>query len=922
MPLVPDQHLLHYRITEKIGEGGMGAVWRATDTTLDREVAIKVLPAEFARDAERLSRFEREARLLASLNHPHIATIHGFHSADDTHFLVMELVEGEDLEQRIARDPVPLERAVEIATQVAQALEAAHAQGIVHRDLKPANVKLAASGQAKVLDFGLAKALAPDTASGERPGGPSLSPTITSAGTVAGVILGTAAYMSPEQARGKPLDRRADLWAFGCLLYEMLTRKRCFGGETISDTLASLLKEEPDWSALPAGTPPSIRRLLRRCLAKDPRRRLSDAADARLELQEAFDVDEEAEAAAAAAVAAAAAAGEQAGHAGPSRSARLPWIVAAGATIAAVAAVAAWTLGARSATAAPRPPIALSIPLSGEVSLNEEQEALLDISRDGRVLVFSGFQDDTAGSSLYMRRLGEPGIVPLPDTDGALNPFLSPDGEWVGFFADGEIRKLQLGTGTAIRVCPVPGATRGATWGEDGTIVYPLHFQGGLMRVPATGGEPVVLTELDPARKERTHRWPHFIPGTDHVLFTVATLDSPEFYDDARIDAVDVTTGERTVVFEGASLARYVPTGHLLLARGGFLYAVPFDPDTLRVEGTPVPVLEGVRGAANSGVVYAAVSQGGILAYVPGRSQNPNKRLTWMYADGTSQPMAGAEPGGYIDVAISPDGGRVAASVAGDRSRDIWVYDLAAESRIRLTFEGENTNPVWSPDGKTLHFNSVRGGFGAAWMTRADGSGQPTLFHAIAGSTCGVLDISSDGKFALLEVYGKQKTDIYLKPLDPQAEATPFLDTAADERHARFSPDGRWVSYSSDETGDYEVFVRPFPEGSGRWQISNAGLDAYWAPDGRSLHYRANRAWWVVDVDPGGAAGAPFRTGTPRLVRRDLPRASLQWTFGLSRKGDAFLVAVSESDQVASPEIRVVVDWFGELERLGPLTPR
>ncbi len=876
----------------------MGVVWRALDTTLGREVAIKLLPAAVSADAERLARFEREARLLASLNHQNIATIHGLHSDAATHFLVMELVEGEGLEQRIERAPLPLERAIEIATQVAAALEAAHAQGVVHRDLKPANVKLAASGDAKVLDFGLAKAFDVDAVSGEAARSQSLSPTLTSAGTVAGVILGTAAYMAPEQARGKPVDKRADLWAFGCVLYEMLARRRCFAGETISDTLAAVLKEEPDWSALPDDTPPAIRRLLRRCLVKDPRNRLADAADARLELQEALDPQD--------AVAAA--------PAGASRASRLPWIVAAVAVVAALGSV---MLGRGSAPGPARPPVVLSIPMPGDLSLNEDQEQLLELSPDGRSLVFGGFAADSPASSLYLRKLDDASLTVLPGTESALNPFFSPDGQWVGFFVDGKVMKLQLGAATPITVADMPGTPRGATWSDDDRMIFPAHFQGGLMQVDAAGGQLEPLTQLDVERRERTHRWPQAVPGHDVVLFTVATDDSPEFYDDAHIDAVRLSTGERKTVFEGASFARYVPTGHLVLARGGFLYAVSFDIASLETKGTPQPVVEGVTGAANSGVVYASIAANGLLAYVPGRPEGPRNRLTWLYEDGTEEPLPGAGPGGYIDPALSPDGKRVAVALAGDRTRDIWIFDLEHESRARLTFEGENTTPVWLPDGKSLIFYSVRSGLGSAWITAADGSGEPRPLRSIAGSSLGVLDVSKDGGLALLEFYGDQKTDLYVLPLDdPDADLIPFVDTPADERHPRFSPDDRWVAYTSDETGDYEVFVRPYPGPAGRWQISAGGIDPHWSPDGRRIHYRNNRTWWVVDVDPGDGKGRSFRTGTPRLVRKDLPRASLQWTYTLSRAGDAILLAVPEGDRLVSTEIRVVVDWLDEVKRL------
>ena len=887
----------------------MGVVWRTTDTTLGRDVAIKLLPEALAADTERMQRFEREARVLASLNHPHIATIHGLHEASreggrPLRFLVMELVEGEDLQARLARGPVPLERAIEIGTQVALALEAAHGQGIVHRDLKPANVKLTADGNAKVLDFGLAKAFAVESASGEAMVSASMSPTLTSAGTMAGVILGTAAYMSPEQARGGKVDRRADLWAFGCLLFEILTGRRCFEGDTVSDTLASVLKEQPDWSLLPAGTPPAIRRLLRRCLAKDPRQRLGDAADARLELTEALQPPPPEERPSIATAPSAAA-----------PASRLPWIVAA---VAIVAAVGAWIVGGRAEPVVAREPMDLAIAFPPGITLNDDQESLLELSRDGRALVFSGFDAETTSSWLFVRDLHDGSLVRLPDTANATNPFFSPDGRWVGFFAEGQMKKIEIGGQNAVPICPHGGIPRGASWGGDDLIVFPAHFSGGLMKVPASGGKPQPLTELDAARKERTHRWPQIVPGHDVVLFTVATTDSPEFYDDARIDAVRLSTGERKSVFEGASFARYVPTGHLIVGRGGFLFAVPFDIDRLQATGPEVLVREGVMGSPPSGNVYAAIAQNGLLAYVPGKPVNSARRkLVWFRDDGRKEPLAGIPPAGYVDPAVSPDGKSIVVAVAGDRAHDLWLLDLVRGSRTRLTFEGDNTSPAWTPDGKSVVFYSVRHGQGAVYMRAVDGSGGERLVYAVEGVSVAPGGVSPDGRLVTISSYGESKTDLYVKSLvDLDAPAVPFLVGPDEDSRARFSPDGRWIVYTSDEAGDYHVFVRPYPGPGGKWQISGrSALDAHWSRDGRQIHYRSNRGWWVTDVDPGDGKSQPFRTGNPRLIRDDLPRALLAITYGIAPDGKALLLAPPEEESGPPLGVTVVTDWFTELER-------
>ena len=693
----------HYSVTEKLGAGGMGEVYRATDTKLNRDVALKILPEAFANDAQRMARFSREAQVLASLNHPNIAAIYGLEEADGIRCLVLELVEGPTLAERIAAGPLPTEEALNIAKQIAEALEAAHEKGIIHRDLKPANVKVTPEGMVKVLDFGLAKALEDDPSSIDI----SESPTLSVAATQAGVILGTAAYMSPEQARGQAVDKRADIWAFGVVLYEMLTGKRTFQGETISDTLAAVLRAEVDWEAVPAGTPATIRKLLRRCLDKDRKRRLRDIGEARIAIEEYL-----ADPAAASVLISTPAVAPQ-----PLWQRILPWVFGGAMTLAFLLTLwSPWVQPERTS------PVRLKVEISPEEPLFTAQGAAVALSPDGQTLAYVAQSGGT--SRLYIRPLDQLQATLLSGTEGARDPFFSPDGRWVAFFTNNALKKVSVTGGTPLTLCETQ-INRGGTWGPDDTIVFASHITAGLSRIPATGGTPEEITTR--GEGERSHRWPHFLPNGKAVLFIA--LGQGAVYDDATIEALVLRTGERKVLHEGGTYPRYLPsgsTGHLVYVREATLFAAPFDPDRVEVTGQPAPVLEGVASLgipANGGAQYA-FSPTGTLVYLPGAASSSVYSLVRADRSGQATPLSDDQRF-YGKPRLSPDGRRVALTVGEAASWDIWVYEIERGTMSRLTFQGNsNDAPAWTPDGQRIAFSSDRdGGAVNIYWKRADGAG-------------------------------------------------------------------------------------------------------------------------------------------------------------------------------------------------------
>ncbi|MGB2889994.1 MAG: protein kinase [Candidatus Acidiferrales bacterium] len=887
--------IAHYHILEKLGAGGMGEVYRATDTRLVRDVALKVLPEAYARDGERMARFEREAKVLASLNHPNIALIYGLEESGVTRALVMELVEGPTLSERI-KGAIPLDEALPIAKQIAEALEYAHERGIIHRDLKPSNVKVTRDGQVKVLDFGLAKALEGEASQEELQN----SPTLTA--SRGGVLLGTAAYMSPEQARGKRVDRRSDIWAFGCVLYEMLTGKRTFNGETISDTLAAVIKSEPDWTSLAASTPQRIRELLRRCLQKDPKQRLRDIGEARIAIEKLLSGSDDAETAP--------------GVAPPQSPWRraMPW--AAGILIGSLAtALIFWSY---RVTPAPRPVGRLSIePPSGDSIVPGNPSVA--ISPDGTELVYRARHEGKI--QLYLRRTDRFEASPLPGTQGAQGSFFSPDGQWLGFRSEGKLKKISLQGGAPVVLCDASNL-RGASWGPDDTIIFSPTFLGGLMRVSASGGTPQALTTPDTGKGERSHRWPEILPGGKAIVFNIAQPKDIGYLFGSKIVVERLDTHERKILPLEGSDPRYSPSGHLIFAREAGLFAVPFELNRLEVSGPPVLVLDGVRTFSNTGMADFAISRTGSLVYLPGSVYAAEGLLAWVDRKNQTQTLA-APVRGYSFPHVSPDGQRVAVMIASGTTTDVWVFNIPHGTLTRLTFDGHSSAPVWMPDGKRIAYTTNAGSGGWAILSKAaDGSGaEGTLLSG--QSTIQIPESwSPDGKFLAVTTFAPDKAwSISIVPLQGDRKPRPFVQTAFLAAEPRFSPDGHWIAYTSEESGGQEVYVQPFPGPGGKWQVSTeGGARPVWARNGRELFYlMPSTPSEIMSVEISIQPG--FNASTPRSVAdvpTELPVRFGNGRYDVSADGQRFLFTKASEENAPPGEVRVVLNWSEELKRLAP----
>ena len=887
--------LSHYKILDKLGAGGMGEVYRAEDTTLGRAVAIKVLPEAFTEDPERLARFEREAKLLATLNHPHIAQIYSLEEVNGRKLLVMELVEGQTLAEHISKGPIRLEDSLPIALQIAQALEAAHERGIVHRDLKPANINLTPEGEVKVLDFGLAKPVS-DTASGDS----TRSPTLTYSPTQAEVLLGTPAYMSPEQARGQEVDKRSDIWAFGVVLWEMLTGERLFDGATVSDVLAAVLRAEPDWQILPDQTPVAIHKLLRRCLTRDPKDRVHAMADARIELDESIRRPE---------LASWITVAEQAE---PGYSLRKVILALLGGALAASLGVAAWFwIRPEPSTAVTRrfnlqPPAGVDVSRSGAA-------ATMAISPDGKWVAFRGsFEKPPHRAQLYLRSVEELETHPVPGTEDGWNPFYSPDSRWLGFEANGVLKRVPIGGGEPLVICEAP-QLRGASWGKDGTILFAARGEG-LFRVSAKGGEPELVAEPSPdPGEEWLLYWPQHLPDGRSALISIHTGVRES---EREIAVLSLETGEYRTLFTGGTYPRYVATGHLLYSRLGTLYAVAFDPKRLEVTAEPRPVLSDVYYYYGSGFVAFAVSESGDLVYSPGAQRVTDNELVWVDREGNIEPaVKDRKP--FDDVRLSPDGGRLAVTIFSSVDEvDLWIYEIQRENWIRLTDEAYVDDPLWSPDGRWIVFSSEREGALRLFRISSDGAGVPEPLTTPGPEWEYAGSFSPDGKVvAFQRQMAPAQFDIFMLPLEGDDRTPqPFVATPVPEAWPAFSPDGRWVAYESNDLGSREIYVRPYPELVPRIKVSTeGGFTPAWNPNGRELFYTSGGQIWVVPVEtePEFVAGRP-----EPLVEPGFLASPWENFFQVSPDGQRFLLVKPKEEEQEPLRLVYVPNWHEELEQL------
>jgi serine/threonine-protein kinase len=895
MALTIGTQLGSHEIIALLGKGGMGEVYRARDLKLKREVAIKILPDEFSRDADRVSRFQREAEVLASLNHPNIATIYDLEEANGSRFLVLELVEGETLADRIARGPIPVDKALAIAKQICEALEAAHEKGIIHRDLKPANVKITPDGKVKVLDFGLAKAMENTPVNSTL----SNSPTMLS-GTIGGMIVGTAPYMPPEQVRGRPADQRGDVFAFGCVLYEMLTGRQAFAGDHVSDVLASILKTDVDFSILPQGAPHRLRVLLQRCLEKDPRRRWYAIGDVRIEMETMADATEGRVVAV-----------SRRSFAKSPIGLMFAVIFATGL---AVAGLRLW----RSASPESSWSVRLSTQLGADATLFTEHGPSAILAGDGKTLAFVATPSGSVVRQLFVRPLDKLDAKPLAGTENARTPFFSPNGEWIGFFADGKLKKISTTGGTPLEITATFDE-RGAWWSEDDKVYWSTGGPGSVIRrIPASGGTRENVTTLDDASHEVNHRLPQTLPGDRGVLFIM----------NSSVDAIPslmvqrFPKGERKVLRRGASYGRYLPNGYLVYVQDATVFAAVFDLDRLEIRGEPLPVIEGVADAGYNGAHFSFADDGSFI-YLPGRAIVPSYNLTWLNSNSKTETI-GSHPGEYGGIRFSPDGQRLLldfAKAGTGVDLNLWLYESTRDVMFPLTSDPvENREAIWSPDGRYIAFASARanGVTRNIYLQRSDGSGTvqrltesktnefPKTWHP-RGEFLAFSEFASPRKIMILPMEGNDTSGW------KAGKPYPLDDTPFDENDPAFSPDGRWIAYQLVTNGKEEVYVQPFPKKEGKWQVSTTGgRFPTWSRNRNELYFLGeDQKLWVVTYT---ASDGGFHPSKPRLwsdVTLAQRSAPIERSFDLHPDGNRFVILQPAPDNNKRDHL-VFISNFGE----------
>jgi Tol biopolymer transport system component/predicted Ser/Thr protein kinase len=905
-----------YRVVEQIGSGGMGEVYRATDTKLGRDIAIKMLPSALAREPDRLARFAREAQLLATLNHAHIGAIYGLDEHEGTQYIAMELVEGQTLEEQLKDGPLPVEDALRIALQIAEALEAAHEKGIVHRDLKPANVMLTGDGVVKVLDFGLAKAFSGDP----NQASPAHSPALSVAMTQQGLILGTAGYMSPEQASGQATDQRADIWAFGVVLFEMLTALPLFSGESVPHILADILRTEPDWNRLPKHLHPRLKLLLDRCLKKKVRDRYHSIADVRVDIEEILKDPQ-------GVIANVASASKRP----PTWRLALP-VIAAAVLTGLIVGLGVWGVMRSSAPGADSAQTTETLTRRYLLGLGPTETlgntgllAHLALSRDGHRLLYTARVDGRA--QLYLRQLDQLEARPIPETAGAYHPFFSPEGEWAAFFTDetdAKLKKIAIRGGASQTLANTPAYSGGGSWmTREDSIVYVTQDSAGgrgLFKIRATGGEPELLLQ---SNNQEGYVTPEVLPGDQAVLLAVRPgVGGGGNAREGSIAVLSLATGELKTLIEGGYRPQYAPTGHIIFVRAGDLWAVPFDVARLEKMGPEVPVIQGIQQGGFVGGAAYAFSTDGVLMYVPGGDTDAGatRSLVWVDRNGQAEPLD-AERRYYLYPRISPDGDRLAVTILAAGNFDVWIYDLMRRTTSRLTFDTSiEGRPIWTPNSQHVVFSSSSEGASNLFWQAADGTGQPE--RLVESTTARAVSFSPDGE-QLLFSEQSPTWDLRLVTLEGDRASEPLIQTPSGEYLASISPDGRWLSYTSDESGREQVYVRPFPDvDSGKWQISqDGGAEPTWGPAGRELFYRNGAEMLAVTVE----ADAGFSAGRPRvLFRGNYSEAggANRPSYDVAPDGQRFLMMRDEapSEQSSSGTQVVVVDnWFEELMQRAPL---